>query len=725
MSYLGQDLLIDNLNQEFKKLRFPTQVHFNEGGVCNGLAMVYAQYALQGPEKEAEFFKILKLIADGKLTEEENYGLQEGSILLFASQVLLSFQPSKYDLSQTQSTSMEMLKINGKPLSSSFDFALAAADKEWSQVIAKIELQHDEVMIVHSVNHAVSVRKLNDKYRIYDPNYSSGFKEFVSEAAMIKELHKNVFGYGRGNLGMEVHVVRNPDATPRQVPFPEIQALYEHHLSPQKSTAKLGSKTFNTFDYASTIIKDPLVIKMLIAQIQPSKEELFTTAKRVVLKNNSAALEPLLEIIHAETEPSKKLRVLLEIAIGTGRLGTYSQLEKYFPQCYSSEHLGHLVALAAKGGNPQILERVLNEVQPSQRAYVDKFVTENMNNGKLTIPGGVSMDFAKDAYLQIFMNKNMVDGIHVALGYAVEKGNTECIKILIGQLNSYKEPLNEKQLLNYFLKAIEHNQPYALEKLINAHPDMSKEVLSLLSMSPLSVKRTDLDVLRILKQNGVPFSEQAENIIQSKEKDQYRSFSTMVNLLINYIQNLFGKKQLGYDEQQLLAMKKDACKEVINKIEEELVDLKETDKAQYEIYAKAIEVEAKKLEGEQNFANVVRIANKLQNLFDKITFPVPIFDFKDFNFNDSDSEDEEDSLEDISELFEESSEEEQYGIEDIADLFEEPGEDKVIHAEVNVQSGAELVEEQSSVTSKFKEQLGVMREDTHIDENQVDIHIAP
>lgn len=706
MGYLGQDLLIENLNQEFKKLRFPAQFHFNEGGVCNGLAMVYAQYALQGPEKEAEFFKVLKIIADGKLDEEAKYGLQEGSILLFASQVLLAFQPGKYDLSQTQSTSMEMLKINGKPLTSSFDFALAATDKEWSQVIAKIGLQNDEVMVVQSVNHAISVRKVNDKYRVYDPNYASGFKEFASEAALVKELHKNVFGYGRGNLGMEVHVVRNPDAAPRQTPFPDIKELYEQHLPPKKATAKLGSKTFDTLAVAATIIKDPQAIKMLIAQSKASTEEIFTAAKRVVIYNNSAALDPLLEIINADSESPKKLKVLLEIAIGSGRLDTYNQLEKYFPKCYSEEHLGYLIALAAKGGNPKILERVLDAVQPSQEAYVDKLVTENMNNGKLGT-AGMGHEAAKAIYLQVFMTKNMVDGIHVAIGYAVEKGHTECIKLLVNQLNSYREPLNEQQLLNYFLKAIEHNQPYALEKLINTHPEMSKGVLSLLSMSPLSVKRTDLDVLRLLKQNGVPFSAQAEEIIQGKEKDQYSSFSTIVNLLINYIQNIFGKKQLKYDEQQLLAMKKDECNEVIKKIEGELADLKETDKDQYEAYTKAIEVEKQKLNGEQNFSNVVRIANKLQGLLDKVAITIPVFNLSDLDFDDLDSDDEE-----------------QYDIEDIADLFEEHNEEEVVSEEVQVKS--EPVDEQSCVTNKFKEQIGVKRNmEAEAEEPQADTGIAP
>ncbi|WP_058534760.1 hypothetical protein [Legionella saoudiensis] len=737
MSYLGQGLLIDNLNKEFKKQRFPAQFHFNEGGVCNGLAMVYAQYALQGPEKEAEFFKILQIIADGKQNEEKQYGLHEGAILLFASQVLLAFQPGKYELSQTQSTSMEMLKINGKTLCSSFDFALAAPDTEWSQVIAKIGLQNDEVMIVQSINHAVSVRKLNDKYRIYDPNYASGFKEFASEEALIKELHREVFGYGKGNIGLEVHVVRNPDAAPRQTPFPVIQELYKQHLPSTNATAKIGSKIFNTLAVAATIVKDPHAIEALITQSNASAEEIYTAAKRAVSNNNVAALGPLLEKVMAEPEAPKKLKILLEIAIGTGRLDTYNQLEKYFPECYAAEHLGHLIVLAAKGGNPKILEQVLIAVQPSMKAYVDKLVTDNMENGALTT-AGMNAEAAKAAYLHIFLNKNMVEGIHVAIGHAIEKGNTECIKILVDQLRSYNEPLNEKQLFNYFLRAIEHNQPYALEKLIDTHPDMSKEILPLLAMSPLSVKRTNLDVLRVLKQNGVLFSAQAENIIQGKEKDEYRTFSTVINLLINYIQNLFGKKQLNYDEQQLLAMKKNECEKTIKEIEDELADLKETDKDQYEIYLKALNTERKNLDGENDFSNVIRIGNKLRGLLNKVASPI-VLNLNDFILDDLNTEDDEQSLEDIATLFDESQEDESLSgdlaalfaenqeetfSEDIVELSDGTPEVQVLQEEVNVLPENNYIEKTSGVINKFKEQISEIR-NTETEENQIDIRINP
>lgn len=672
--------------------------------------MVYAQYALQGPEKEAEFFKVLKIIADGKLNEEEKYGLQPGSILLFASQVLLAYQPSKYDLSQTQSTSMEMLKINGESMESSFDFALAAADKEWSKVIAKIGLQNDEVMIVQSINHAISVRKVNDKYRVYDPNYATGFKEFASEEALVKELHKEVFGYGRGNLGMEVHVIRNPGAVSRQVPFPDIQELYKHHLPSKKATAKLGSKTFDTLVIASTVVTDPQIIEGLITQSNASSETIFTAAKHAVSNNNNNALGPLLDKINAESKPAEKLKLLIEIAIGAGRLEAYEQVEKYFSECYTKENLSYLIVLAAKGGNPKILERVLDVIKPSQEAYIDQLVTENMENGKLSTEK-MSKEEAKEIYLHIFMTKNMVDAAHVAMEQAIEKGNTECIQVLLDQLREYKQPLDEKQLLDFFLKAIEHNQPYALKKLIDANPEMSEDVLKLVSMSPLSVQRTNLDVLRVLQYHEVPFSEQAKEIVQSKEKDQYRSFSTTINLLINYIQDLFGKKQLKYDEKQLLTMKKDECMETIKELEEQLSDLKETDEEQYKVYAKFIEAEREKLESEENFSSVVRIGNKLQSLLDKIRIPDIVFDLSDFNFDDLDSDDEE-----------------QYDIDDIAGLFEEHSEEEVLSEEVEIKSENNSLEEQSSITNKFKVQINDIRTDSSSEseeENQIGTGVTP
>ncbi|CAM4436771.1 MAG: hypothetical protein LEGION0403_FIIPPAGN_00013 [Legionella sp.] len=697
MGYLGQDLLIENLNQEFKKLRLPAQFRFNEGGVCNGLAMVYAQYALQGPKKEDEFFKVLKIIADGKLNEEEIHGLEQGAILLFASQVLLAFQPGRYNLSQTQSTGMEMLKINGKPMKSSFDFALAAGDKEWSNVIAKIGLQNDEVMVIQSINHAISVRKVNDKYRVYDPNYASGFKEFASEAALVKELHKEVFGYGRGNLGMEVHVVRNPDAVPRQVPFPGVQELYNENWPRKKATAKLDSKTFDTLVVAAAVVTDPQVIEYLIIKSEANSEAIFTAAKRAVANNNVVAVGALLSKINGDSARTQKLKSLIEIAIVSGRLETYEQIEQYFPECFINENSSYLLILAAKGGNEKILGRVLDAIQPSLGAYVDKFVTQNMDNRLLGLKK-MSKEDAKEYYLNIY--------IHAAMGHAIEKGHTECIQVLLNKLVDYKKPLDEKQLLDYCLKAIEHNQNYALEKLIAVNPQMSKNVLELVSMSPLSVQRTELEVLRLLRNNGVTFSAKAENIIQSKEKNQYSSFFTTINLLINFIQDFFGKKQVKYDEKQLLTMKKDDCKKTIQEIEQHLSELKETDEAAYLEYAQKIELVKEKLEGELNFSNIALINSYLNNLLNGLDELVPI---SSFNLDDLMIDDDE-----------------EYGLEDISGLFEEsePEKEETWSEEVREIPEDKPVEEQS-VTNKFKEHMEVIRKDAQTEEIQEDIRNTP
>lgn len=607
MGYLAQDLLIENLNEEFKKYQLPSQFRLDEEGVCNGLAMVYTQYALQGSEKEAEFFKILNLIAQGQMNSEVEHGLQEGTILFFASQVLLAFKPSRYDLSQNQSTAMEMLKINGRPLISSFDFALAARDKVWAEIIANLDLQDDEVMVVQSINHAVSVRKINNRYRVYDPNYSTGAKEFTTERELIHELHTDVFGYARGNLGLELHIVRHPEALPRKTPFPALLDLYQRYPPSGKDIATINSKQFDTLIVAAGAIKDAQVIEALIKLKAPNAAEIFEAAKQAIIANNTTALGPLLQKMEAqESISSKQFKVLLQLAVAAGRLAVYQDLEKYLPLSHQGTDPCSLVLLAASGGNPEILRKVLQEIKALQKSYLDTVVNQYMAKADFVSLGrGEEED--KQVYLSHFIKKSTTNALFKAMDRAISKGNTECIKLLLNELSSYNQCLHEKQMLDYLLIAIGHNQVYALQTLINANPEMSEKVLKHISMSALSVKQTELEVLKELKNNGMHFSSEAEEIIQIKIKDKYLSLRTILNLVIDYIQNFFGKKQITYDEIQLISLKKAECKQSIQKLEAQLPALHENDSELHVQLAEFVQSQKLNLEKAQDFTAIIEI----------------------------------------------------------------------------------------------------------------------
>lgn len=183
---LHQGVVIDNINHYLKANNLP--IKMNEKGICNGLAMIHAKYVLEG--KEQRFMDILAYIAKGiplSSNSEDKNKITEDDLNFFIMEALLAFSPKAFNQKLRQSNAMEMLQINGKNLKSSFDFAMVSSDQNWEHVIADLQLKEGEVLQVSSINHAISLHKVDNKYRVYDPNYPSGYKEFANEKKLIRE----------------------------------------------------------------------------------------------------------------------------------------------------------------------------------------------------------------------------------------------------------------------------------------------------------------------------------------------------------------------------------------------------------------------------------------------------------------------------------------------------------------------------------------------------------
>lgn len=625
MSYLGQNLFIETLNEELKKQNFSSKFRLNKGGVCNGLAIVYAKYVLE--KKEDEFFKILELIASGKIDSESerNHGLQVGTVYYFASQVLLAFAPMNFDSRFSQTTGMEMLNIEGNSLKSSFDFAIATTDKNWASLLREINLMDDEVMFVQSLNHAISIRKVNNQYRVYDPNYSNGFKEFSTEEALMNELHNNVFEYKKGNLGMKVHIIRDPrpNPSPRKVDFPDIIALYQNSFKETSihAEATSGSKQFKTLLAITETVRDPKAIEEILNLTKPNQNQIFEATKKAVISNNAGILEPLLNRIAKDQSSIGKLDELIKLALASGRKESFDVLEKSFDACFKNketiETALSLLSNAANGGNPHLIQKTMDLIKPYLKNYFDIQINELKGLDK------IDSEADKAKLSTQMVNRVMVSCIHKSIRTAISKGHSESISLLINELNHYKQPLNDKQRLDYLLDAIKNNEVYALQTLIKTDPESSKKLLQHITMTPLAVKNTELDVLKELQRNGMVFSSEAEEIMKNK----LPSLHTTLMLIFNYIGNLFGKKQVAYDENKLIEIKKAECLKLLEELESNnTVDKKYT------------ETIRNQLDNEQDFSKIDNLREQLQLKLNEVkidNLPVmnlyEIFDGDDFD----------------------------------------------------------------------------------------------
>lgn len=114
----------------------------------------YAKFCIQG--REDDFKEMLDLIASKQISNEK---ISESDVYVFAEEVLMAHRPDVYDQRLHQSNSMQLLSVDGKPLSSAFNFALSTNDANWEDIFKKLDFEQDEVVLLGSNRHCVAVRK--------------------------------------------------------------------------------------------------------------------------------------------------------------------------------------------------------------------------------------------------------------------------------------------------------------------------------------------------------------------------------------------------------------------------------------------------------------------------------------------------------------------------------------------------------------------------------------
>ena len=529
-----QSTIIENLNAYFQWHNLP--IAMNKSGICNGLASVYVKYALQGLEEK--FLQILQCIAD----ETSPALLPKEEVNQFVREVLLSFHPEIFDKKLSQRNSIEALSINHLQLKDSFNLALTASNNHWEAVLQTIDLQEDEVMLLKSINHTVSVSKKGNQYIIYDPNYESGVKTFSNEKELLLELHQPVFRYDEESLGMELFVIRHPEHPPRA--FPNTIDLYDRYQTPEllADGPKTCQKQFKTLESTATIGTAEEINKLIeIGGNLLCEEDYFGAVEQAIVHNNPDTLRTLLTPI--QVYPPYKEMYFITVALAAGRTAVFDELLRHeaFMTAYDTLSTNQdfapiSICAAAKGGNPELLADVLADSKEKVAvAWHEKkeSVADEWDESK----EAVNTDQLTNVWLasKILESNNKREPILEA----IESGSLGCVRMLLEHIHQAQDaltPLEQKnwdtKKLRYLRAAIRLNQPNIVEYLIKHVPQAFVQTLS---FSRQAVQETNLSILKKLQENSVSFSPHARKIIAEKAHCKVSMMLRMGILLIDFL----------------------------------------------------------------------------------------------------------------------------------------------------------------------------------------------
>lgn len=572
---INQSNVIENINQYLKWHNLP--VRFGTGGVCNGLATVHAQYVLQG--REEEFFKLLRYVAGDKGILDADDSDKE-KVNDFVWKVVASHMTSGHDKELNQLNSFKTLSINNQPLKSVFDLPLVTSDKNWEKILESLNLKEDEVMLVRSINHAISITRKDNKYHVYDPNYEEGAKPFSSEQEVIKELHERVFHYNKGNMGLNLSIITPEDKEPRQ-DLPAPVAIYKKYLDKENVDSlatitvehPLGGPwdlTTKTINLASECGDENLINKLIELHQFDFNNRPIEQASLAVQCNNVRAAELLVNDmirilskqdpvaqdefsdIPAEELPEEFLKQFEEIP-DAPEGDEIKEAEVQNPKVVMppsekkiKDLLYPLILKAASYGRKEVFD-TLCEMWNKNAGDFDK---EDLKNFiLLAAKGGNSVLLQEliDKYYEsnkTLYDKDIQGKVYNIIHDLILNGSPDsavCIEVLLNTLSKEGKSIDDRQRAAYISRAFEGNKPHMIERFIKGISDekrleflisaikkdqphmvelfikdLPKELLNTISLSLPAIEKMNVATLKILEKNGMKFSEMEKAIIAKK-----------------------------------------------------------------------------------------------------------------------------------------------------------------------------------------------------------------
>lgn len=502
---IDQGRIIHNVNQYLERNGF--SIRFDEGGVCQGLAMMHAKYCMEG--READFWGLLKNISH----PSSDSALENAHI--FITQVLLAFAANQYNQNISQDNSFSMLRLESggesKAFLPAFSFALVADDRNWANCLREIALDDNEIAQVSSIDHAITISKKNGQYHVYDPEYPTGIKSFSTESEVINELHKRVFSYETANMGLQLHLFRKPDVNPRQ--YPAVTDLYDRYLPNVNATATVRGNSFSTLRAAASINFDPNVTEYLLRQ---GADDSRNAAKMAINANNTEALSVLLTTLPGDQSD------LLIFALTSGKEAAFDLLmENEANVNLFKRGYGSMLFFAAEGGNGLLLKKCLEITKNEIQRYYEK------------APPDIKEKLINEQLCRCLSNVEQGREVNV-LSNAIKSGDSEAFTLIWNELKSAGYKFQPQDNMNYLVAAIQNNNALVVSKLLNEIP---RQLLETATLSQNALKRVNNDILIELKEHGVSVPS-----LPSKTE------SIFSRIFLSFLKKIFGaKEQLAND----------------------------------------------------------------------------------------------------------------------------------------------------------------------------------
>lgn len=230
-------------------------------------------------------------------------------------------------------------------------------------------------------------------------------------------------------------------------------------------------------------------------------------------------------------------QMLYQIAVGGKEsfdtLLRNEQCKDWFNEHFlRKENAKSFIQAAAQGGKVELLKEIIE-------FYRTQGKPTPLSNKEIAECISFSICFKK--LLRIENGSNGIDAINIAISASTDSvPNT---KLLLEHLDTADIKLNEKQLLAYLHHSIIRNQPQLVELFLDKiEKTLSKEdqgyLFKSINLHLITVDRTDISILRMLKTTGVEFSRNAQYIINKKEKrptGHLLSIGVTLNLFTDFV----------------------------------------------------------------------------------------------------------------------------------------------------------------------------------------------
>lgn len=505
MGSIWQGKIINNINAYLEAHRLP--IKLNRGGICRGLSILHAKYVLEG--REAEFERLLELLAGNAKILRGQGDESDKEIFNFLTELFAVHNPREDNRHHvTYAESYEQFFIEDKPIQSLYKLGLVATPKAWADIFTQLDLQDDEVMLVGSTRHAISIIKRGDEYKIYDPNNSELYKTFKENEleGLMGYLRDTTFRYQDAErLGLSINIISHHEKDLKLRGFPQQSKLCEAHFSKENDAVAYKKDGYEeTSLIFAARVGDLESIKWLLNQ-NPDKKVIMEAAILTIQYGNPKALSPILKALKQRGfTPADKVE-LLRNAVSFGGIEmletllqnpslqeTYQGLLQRMPEEYLS--------LSLKGGNPKVIQRVLEGIfQYHEPEDILK---------RLWAP----MKLEEDLFFQ-----------------AIQSQNHEGLRALCGELKKHSsgQALVEglKKNPKYLAQAIKNNNPEMVRCLLeefgyDPNSPEEKALINEISLRLSAIKKTDITLLKALRDYGMEFSTAAHHLIEKKDRSK-------------------------------------------------------------------------------------------------------------------------------------------------------------------------------------------------------------